>query len=175
MYKSIKSSENFRNQSGFTLVEMVISIVLFSVLGLFSINFITSAAETNRLVAGQKALVDDAKLAMELMFREVRLANTSTHPIAFTDTGASASITFYKFKGHSKDTSTGPITYNWTGSSLTRSSTVTTTLANQVADFSITKTTESGGGEYYKFSLTLQGSSGQSFTLNTGIRPRSLI
>ncbi|MBT6514258.1 MAG: prepilin-type N-terminal cleavage/methylation domain-containing protein [Crocinitomicaceae bacterium] len=175
MNKSITSSKNLRNQSGFTLVELVISIVIFSVIGLFSINFITSAAVTNRLVVGQKALVDDAKLAMEFILRETRVANASINAITFTDTGSSASITFYKYKGLTQDTSTGPIKYNWTGNTLTRISTSTTTLSNQVTDFSITKTTESGGGEYYKFSLTLQGDNGEIFTLNTSVRPRSLI
>lgn len=169
---------HLRNQKGFTLIEMISAIILLGVMGLFSIQFLTGAAQTNRLVAGQKALVDDAKLAMEFLLRELRVASegTTASPtlITFTDTGTAASITFYKFSGLTVDTSTGPIIYSWSGSTLTRQSTATTTLATQVTDFSITETT-TAGSKYYTFSLTLQGSNGESFTLESGVRPRSLI
>ena len=163
-----------RNQKGFTLIEMVAAIIIMSIMGTFSIQFLTGAAQTNRLVAGQKALVDDAKLAMEFMLRELRVASEGTTAITFTDTGSTASITFYKFSGLTVDTSTGPIIYSWSGTTLTRTTTATTNLATQVTDFSITETTTSGS-KYYTFSLTLAGSNGESFTLESGVRPRSLI
>ncbi len=165
----------FRNQAGFSLVEMISAIVLMGIMGLFSIQFITGAAESNRLVAGQKGLVDDAKLAMEFMLREIRVSNSATNVIAFTDAGSTASITFDKFSGLDVDTNASQIVYSWSGTTLIRTSnSVVTTLSDQVTDFSITKTT-SAGSEYYTFSLTLEGSNGESFTLDSGIRPRSLI
>ena len=157
-----------RNQAGFTLVEMIAAIVLLGIMGLFSTQFISGAAESNRLVSGQKALVDDAKLAMEFMVRELRVASEDDNDISLS----TPSITFDKYSALTVDTDTTQINYNLVGTNIVRTSDVagTTTLASQVTAFSITES-----GNVYTISMTLTGSNGESFTLTSAVQPRGSI
>ena len=63
----------FKNQCGFTLIEMIMGIVLLGIMGIFSTQFITSITQSAQLTTAQKGLVDDAKLAMEYLLREIRV------------------------------------------------------------------------------------------------------
>ena len=157
----------FPNQKGFTLVEMIAAITLIGILGIFSTQFITGAVQTNRLVSEQKGLVDDAKLAMEFMIRELRGASEDDNDITFT----SSSITFDKYSGLGVDTDTTQITYSLSGSTIQRqSSNATTTLASQVTSFSISESSD-----FYTLTMTLTGPNGESFSLSSGVRPRGTI
>ncbi len=165
-----------RNPAGFTLVEMIADITLVGVMGLFSIQFITGAAESNRLASGQKGLLDDAKLAMEFMIREIRVANiiTTTVPpgVPIVVSAGNDSITFNKFGGLVVDTNATQIRYFKDGTAIKRTSNGTneTTLADQVTAFTVTKS-----GDFYTLSMTLAGPNGENFTLKSGVRPRSSI
>ena len=88
---------NFKNQCGFTLIEMISAIVLLGIMGIFSTQFITSITQSARQTTGQKGLVDDGKLALEYLIREVRVASEENNDIVYSDTGSAASITFDKF------------------------------------------------------------------------------
>jgi len=169
-YKTI----HLKNQAGFTLIEMVAAIVLLGVMGMFSTQFITGAAQSNRTVSGQKGLLDDAKLAMEFMIREIRVANTDTgNGGAVITTPGNNSIVFTKYSGLTVDTST-QITYAYdaVADTIKRTSATagTTTLASRVTDFSII-----GNNNLYTISMTLAGPNGTNFTLESGVRPRSTL
>ncbi len=153
---------------------MISAIVLIGIMGLFSTQFITGAAQSNRLVSGQKGLLDDAKLAMEFMIREIRVANTDTNNGgAVITTPGNNSIVFTKYSGLPVDTST-QITYSYNASNKTiqRISTTagTTILASQVDAFNII-----GSNDLYTITMTLNGSNGTNFTLESAVRPRSTI
>ena len=166
--KNIVHTRPLRNQAGFTLIEMVAAMVLLGIMGVFSMQFITGAAESNRLVSGQKALVDDAKLAMEFMIRELRVASEDANNISLP---TPTSITFDKYSSLSFDTDTTDINYSLVGTTIVRASnTATTTLASQVTAFSITST-----GKFYTISMTLTGANGENFTLTSAVQPRGSI
>ncbi len=167
---------HLKNPCGFTLVEMVIAIVLMGVIGIFSTQFITSITQSAQQTTVQKGLVDDAKLAMEYLIREVRVASEEINDVAFNSSASSADITFDKFNGYTEDTSAVGIVYAWTSASqaLTRTSGgTTTTLATQITSFTIVEKAPPADSNFYVFTMTLQGSNGENFTLESGVRPRS--
>jgi prepilin-type N-terminal cleavage/methylation domain-containing protein len=170
-------ADHYKNQDGFSLVEMISAIVLLGIMGIFSTQFITSITQSAQETTGQKGLVDDAKLAMEFLIREVRVASEDDNDILYSDTGTVASITFDKFVGYTVDTNATQIKYAWdsTSKALTRTSGVSgtpTTLATQVTSFTVAES-PSVGSKYYIFTLTLEGANGENFTLESGVRPRS--
>ena len=165
-----------KNPHGFTLIEMILAIVLMGIMGIFSTQFITSIAQTAQQTTGQKGLVDDAKLAMEYLVREVRVATEGAKDIELISTASTASITFDKYTGYTVDTNELDIKYSWdsTSKALTRRSGIsgtTTILATQVTSFTVAESPS--GSHFYIFSLTLQGPNGENFTLESGVRPRS--
>ena len=163
-----------KNSCGFTLIEMISAIVLMGVIGIFSTQFITSITQSAQLTTAQKGLVDDAKLAMEYLLREVRVSNTNG--VSVTSTPTVVSVTFNKFNGYAVDTNPSDIKYEWTSASktLTRTSGISgtqTTLATQMTSFVVDDLSDSDS-EYYVFTMTLEGPNGENFTLESGVRPR---
>lgn len=160
-----------KNQSGFSLIEMIAAITILAVMGIFTTQFITSATQSASLTIGQKGLVDDSKLAMEYMIREIRVSTSTTGVQISPNSPTQVTITFDKFVGYTVDTNTTSIVYDWTSASqtLTRTSGgTTTTLATQISLFTATESSD-----FYVFTMTLQGANGENFTLDSGVRPRS--
>jgi prepilin-type N-terminal cleavage/methylation domain-containing protein len=171
--KIINPTKPFKNQAGFTLIEMIAAMVLLGVMGVFSTQFITGAAESNRLVTGQKDLLDDAKLAMEFLVRELRVANIDTNnsgaAISLTGAAGNNVLGFTKYSGLNVDSATA-ITYRRVGSTIQRIGTTTTTLASRVTGFTVTN-----NGNHYTIIMTFAGANGTNFRLEAGVRPRSTI
>ena len=164
-----------RNPRGFTLIEIILAIILLGIIGVFSTQFITGISQSAQLTTSQKGLVDDAKLAMEYILREVRVASENNNDIVYTSTPTSTSITFDKFNGYAVDTNSTAINYSWnsTTKALTRTSgSTTTTLATQVYSFTIVES-PAVDSDFYVFTITLEGPNGENFTLQSGVRPRT--
>ena len=163
-----------KSEDGFSLVEVIVAIVLMGVMGMFTVQFISGAARTNQLSSGQKNLVDEAKLAMNFMVRELRMADNRTDAITVTST----SIQFSKLSGYEQDTNTSLISYSYNSGAgtITRTSgAVTTTVATQVTGFTITETTNSDSKTYFTIKMQLTGPNGENFTLASGVVPRVAI
>ena len=170
----IRNINLLKNQRGFTLIEMIAAIVLLGIMGMFSTQFITGAAETNRLVSGQKGLLDDAKLAMEFMVREIRVASTQATSGQPIQTPGNNSIIFDKLAALPTDTDITQIQYSQSGNTIIRNSTIagTTILASQVQPGGFTVTETPVNSNFYVISMTLAGPNGTNFTLQSGVRPR---
>ncbi|MBC8288607.1 MAG: prepilin-type N-terminal cleavage/methylation domain-containing protein [Nitrospinae bacterium] len=165
------NSRNHKAEGGFTLIEVIIAVVLMGVMGMFTVQFISGAARTNQLSAGQKNLVDEAKLAMEFMLRELRMADNRVDAINLTAT----SIQFTKLSAYEQDTNLTQILYSYNSGAgtITRTSgAVTTTVATQVTAFVITKITNNDTKDYYTIRMELTGANGENFTLASGVVPR---
>ncbi len=173
----------FHNARGFTLIEIILAIVLASILGIFTIQFVSQIARTTDLTAGQKELVDEGKLAMEFLVRELRAADETNNAIAL----ATPSITFDKLSAYEQDTNVCQINYDLVSNTLQRTTragadatcssftgSTTTTLASGVTSFTIVKTA-TGSTFYYVITMELTGSEGNTFQLETAVRPRSTI
>lgn len=165
---------------------MIIAIVLIAILGTFSIGFLKNLMLSTQLSAGQKDLVDEAKLAMEFLTRELRFADETLHSVQCGPnpvppynfdcvSGASTSydtITFDKLFGLAQDTNKTAIRYSFdtvTGTLKRTSGGVTTTLATHVSSFSITEPSDG----FYIIKMTLQGSEGENFSLESAVRLRA--
>ena len=177
--KIIRRNPVSGNQRGFTLIEMISAIVLMGVIGIFSIQFIASITQSSQLTTGQKELVDEAKLAMEYLIRELRVATEDNKDIIANNTGTVADITFDKYSGYPADTNKLDIKYSWdsTSKALIRTSGISgtaTTLATQITSFTVAESPATGSN-FYVFTLTLQGPNGENFTLNSGVRPRTTL
>jgi prepilin-type N-terminal cleavage/methylation domain-containing protein len=166
----------WKNANGFTLVEIIAAITLLGIMGIFTTQFITSIAQSTQLTTAQKGLVDDAKLAMEYLIREVRVSTADDNDILYSSTATTAFISFDKFNGYTVDTNKAVIRYDWnsTSKTITRTSGVggvVTTLAAQVTSFTVAES-PSVGSLFFIFTMTLEGPKGENFTLKSGVRPR---
>jgi prepilin-type N-terminal cleavage/methylation domain-containing protein len=169
-----------RNQRGFTLVEIVVTLVVMSVMGLFSVQYLSEIARMNKKVVAQKNLVTGAKIAMEFMTREMRTAqNTPTcgsTPVTCVTSTAYDGITFDKYIVTSesplrKDTNASAVKYYLSGTTLYRTSNaITTTVATNVTGFTVTPTSTN----FYRFILTMTGSDGENFSLESSVKPRNI-
>lgn len=169
LWKRIRACHD--GNRGFTLIEIVIGLVLLSIVGLFSIGYLRNLAETTQLSENQKTLMDESKFAMEFLVRELRMADDTVNSI--TIGGGGTSVTFDKLNAYPKDTNVSSVNYTWNSGAktLTRTSaSVTTTLAVNVTFFNI-----SVSSDLYTVKMTLQGSSGENFSLESAVRPRITI
>ena len=63
-------------QRGFTLIEIIIVIVILSIVSVVTINFLVNSLKTYSMMVNQKTLLDEGKLAMEKMCRDIRNAQS---------------------------------------------------------------------------------------------------
>ncbi|HWA31896.1 MAG TPA: prepilin-type N-terminal cleavage/methylation domain-containing protein, partial [Candidatus Paceibacterota bacterium] len=87
--------KNLQNQRGFTLIETLLGVFVFSlimvVLGLFARNIWIYSA----FISGGIADVDAGRQAMATMSAEIRTANTADTGAYVIDTATSSTFTFY--------------------------------------------------------------------------------
>jgi len=69
-----RNQPHFRNQNGFTLVELVMVIILLGVLASATTQFLVIGVNTYKDIAGRFALIDNARFAIERLNRELRNA-----------------------------------------------------------------------------------------------------
>ncbi|MEN9852336.1 MAG: hypothetical protein RI996_279 [Candidatus Parcubacteria bacterium] len=64
------------HKTGFTLVELLVSLAIFSIVVVASLGAMLSIADANRRVQKTRAVLDNLSLSMESMSRNLRLGNT---------------------------------------------------------------------------------------------------
>jgi prepilin-type N-terminal cleavage/methylation domain-containing protein len=69
-------SNNKKTQSGFTLVELLVSLAIFSVVVVASLGAMLAISDANRRVQKTRAVLDNLSLSMESMSRNLRLGST---------------------------------------------------------------------------------------------------
>ncbi|MFQ5861924.1 MAG: type II secretion system protein J [Candidatus Brocadiales bacterium] len=118
---------------GFTLVELIVVIVLASILGVFTFQFLTSGLRTFKDFSARKEKSNDANLTLDRVSRELRDARLGTVSITSPST-----ITFTrKNTANMQDTSsTVTFTLDTASGELRRQSAAgTSVLAKNVQDF----------------------------------------
>jgi prepilin-type N-terminal cleavage/methylation domain-containing protein len=76
------NSELLVRSKGFTLIEIIIVIIILSIVSAITIKFLVDSLRVYTMTVNQKTLLDEGKLAIERMCRDIRDARSITIPAA---------------------------------------------------------------------------------------------
>jgi prepilin-type N-terminal cleavage/methylation domain-containing protein len=166
-----------KNKKGFTLIEIIISIVLASVVGTISMKYVLDIVSLNQAHAQKKDLVDEAKLGMEYLIRELRFAKSTPAISCGTlggacTVGSSYSAIFFS-RGPLLQDSTDPraVSYSLVSSSIVRAGASSQNIVNNVTGFTINVVETN----LFQFTITQSKSTGETYSLQASVRPRGYI
>jgi prepilin-type N-terminal cleavage/methylation domain-containing protein len=165
------------NEQGFTLMELLITIVVLSVLGLFTFSYLSTGIQIFNTTYGSQTLHEEAGLAIERCVREARDTVTAT------STG-SGTITLTKAHTTPQDTRT-MVTYKQdTGSTILQRGDAGTGYAPLSQDlisgagFTVTYdnngTPSTTGDDAWKFKFSLITQNGVAVTRSAFVSPRNI-
>jgi len=167
-----------RGAHGFTLIELIITIVLLGLLGAVGVTMISDSFDTSRRIDASETNSGQARYALERMEREIREVRYSGGAYSIT-TRTASSMVFTKGDGVT-------VTLTNSGGDLTlgySSPATTSPLANRVSSFAlayyqadgITPATSNSDIRFVQISLTLYDSStgGRSIAQRTRIALRN--
>jgi prepilin-type N-terminal cleavage/methylation domain-containing protein len=158
------------SSKGFTLIEIIVVIVILSIVSAISIKFLADSLRIYTMTVNQKTLLDEGKLSLERMCRDIRDANSITGTTA-------SSITFVRDNATVQDVAGEAIIFNLnagTGTlqkdkSLPLPDPPPVDMASNVTGFVVTNATNE-----IQLRLTLQLTSGERVTLQTKVYPKNL-
>ena len=162
---------NSKFQRGFTLIEIIIVIVILSIVSAITINFLINSLKIYTMTVNQKTLLDEGKLALERMCRDIRDARSISSPASG---GSGSLITFIRNNATAQDVAAESLTFQLTGSTLQKvksSPSATSTMAANVSTFTVTR---GATNDEITIVLTLSLSSGENVTLQTKVYPKNL-
>jgi len=131
-----------KSQSGFTLVELLVSLVIIAILSVAVSTMLVGAAKTNLFVLNETDAVSQAENALRRIMHNLRTASAISAPATMTSSSTLTLVT-------QTDPATGnpyTITYTLTGTTLTESDPryntsggSPNTIASNVSAFSVTR------------------------------------
>ena len=166
---SLIRNPRFPFERGFTLIEMIVVVVILAIASAITIKFLVDGLSVYTMTVNQKTLLDEGKLALERMCRDIRDASSVT---AFA--GTTSSITFVRTNATIQDSAGESVTFqrNVGGNTLEKVKAVpvaTTSMASNVTAFNVTNTNNE-----IQLQLTLRLTSGENVTLQTKVYPKNL-
>jgi len=156
-----------RNRQGFTLIELILVIVLLGIVPIALTSAFVPTAQISVTVDTRKDALQNARLAMERMLREIREARSIT--AGFTAT----SLTF-------TNAANGAITYSWSGAALAPLQRSAVDLACCVQSFALAYWQKSGApaaapAEVWRIQADLQVQVGsETVELRSEVNPRNI-
>ena len=158
---------NSELQRGFTLIEIIVVIVILCIVSGITIKFLTDSLQIYTKTVNQKTLLDEGKLALERMCRDIRDARSITSISA-------SSITFVRNNATVQDGAGETIIFQrnagvGTLEKVKASPSATSTMAANVSIFAVTNATNE-----IQLQLTLNLSTGENVTLQTKVYPENL-
>ena len=170
------------SSKGFTLIEIIVVIVILSIISAISIKFLADSLRIYTMTVNQKTLLDEGKLALERMCRDIRDAQNILYPnasasgnyVRFTRTNATApsqdsanEIIRFQLALQPDGTYTLQKVKNDTGPPTAD---LASNVRNNVSDFTVTRDAGNEIQLYLKLSLI----SGENVTLQTKVYPKNL-
>jgi len=158
-------------QRGFTLIEIIIVMVILSIVSAITIKFLVDSLKVYTMSVNQKTLLDEGKLALERMCRDIRDARSIISPAAG---GSGNLITFVRTHATAHDGANESITFQLSGGNLEKvksSPAAVSALAENVSAFTVARETLN---DEIRIFLTLSLGSGEIMTLQTKVYPKNL-
>lgn len=174
MTKGVPGMRRFRisnSELGFTLIELIVVIVILSIVSAITITFLGSSLRTYAMTLNQKALLDEGKLALEKMVRDIRDAKTISYP---SSGSCGSSITFQRTNATDQDVADEVIAFERTGTDLQKvkaSPSVRVPMASNVTTFTVTR---AATNDEIKLELILSLGSGEQVRLQTKVYPKNV-
>jgi len=156
-------------ERGFTLIEIIIVIVILSIVSGITVKFLVDSMRIYRMTVNQKTLLDEGKLALERMCRDIRDASAITGSTA-------TSVTFTRNDATAQDAAGENIRFDLSGSTLRKVKNAggapenPIAMADNVFTFAVAYATSE-----VQLRLTLQLASGENVTLQTRVHPKNLL
>jgi prepilin-type N-terminal cleavage/methylation domain-containing protein len=173
-YSTIRNSKSAWER-GFTLIEIIVVIVILSIVSAITIKFLVDSLKIYTMTVNQKTLLDEGKLGLERMCRDIRDANTINSPAA----GNSASaITFIRDDATAQDGAGETITFQLSTTTLQKVKTspaATSNMVDYVNAFTVTRgATATNNLNEITLVLNLLRTTGENMTLQTRVYPKNL-
>jgi len=165
-FKFLKAS------NGFTLIEIIIVIMILSIVSAITIYFLASSVKNYVMMVNQQNLLDEGRLALEKMCRDIRDAQSITLPPSGNSENR---IVFQRSHPTFGDLANETLSFRLTGTTLEKvksSPNGIHPLASHVSTFSVTR--GASGNEEITLSLTLSLTTGERVTLQTKVYPKNL-
>jgi prepilin-type N-terminal cleavage/methylation domain-containing protein len=156
---------------GFTLIEIIVVIVILSIASAITIKFLVDSLRIYTMTVNQKTLLDEGKLALERMCRDIRdarrIIGSTASSITFTRTHATPG----------GDGASENIRFDLSGTTLRKVKNTDASgnggtpypVADNITSFTVNNTTNE-----IQLQLTLSRASGENVTLQTKVYPKNL-
>lgn len=83
------------SKSGFTLIEVLLTVVIFSIISMAAFSLISSYNKTSDLIAVQLALQSDGRNSLSQMVNDIRRTNEGSNGAFAIDSATASSFIFY--------------------------------------------------------------------------------
>jgi len=167
---------NSELQRGFTLVEIIVVIVILSIVSAITIKFLVDSLQIYTMTVNQKTLLDEGRLALERMCRDIRDARSITLPAAG---GSGSEIRFIRNNATSQDQAGENLRFRLLGTTLQKRKSqpppaIFIDLASNVSIFTVTRgATATNNLNEITLVLNLQLATGENVALQTKVYPKN--
>jgi prepilin-type N-terminal cleavage/methylation domain-containing protein len=161
------------SSKGFTLIELIIVIVILAIASAITINFLVNSLKVYTMTVNQKTLLDEGKLALERMVRDIRDAKSITLPIA-GETANQIAFTRTNPTGPAQDSPNENITFRLNGAILEKVKSSPPTISAMAGNVSAFTVTRGATEDEIKMAFTFSLGTGEKVTLQTKVYPKNL-
>ncbi len=169
---------HLKSQKGFTLIEIIIVIVILAIVSSITIKFLVDGMRIYTMTVNQKTLLDEGKLALERMCRDIRNGQSVSVPAAG---GSGSVITFVRNDATAQDIASESVTFqrnagNSTLEKVKTSPAATSRMADNVNTFTVTRgAVATNNLNEITLALNLLLGTGENVTLQTKVYPKNLL
>jgi prepilin-type N-terminal cleavage/methylation domain-containing protein len=167
-----------KSSKGFTLIEIIVVIVILSIVSAITIKFLADSLRIYTMTVQQKTLLDEGKLALERMCRDIRDGQGISVPAP----GASTTlVTFVRAHATANDIAAENVTFQLTGTTLYKIKTLpaasNSAAAANVSTFTATQGTAAAANLNeitLALNLSLEPVGAGNVRLQTRVYPKNL-
>jgi hypothetical protein len=151
---------------------MIVVIVILAIVSAIFIKFLADSLRIYTMTVNQKTLLDEGKLALERMCRDIRDAQS----ISSVTTGPPGSVTFTRTHGTATDNANNSIRFwqNTTPNPDTLEKLNNTTGSSGILASNVNSFTVANATNEIQLTLNLTLTTGENVTLQTKVYPKNL-